>query len=329
LLFSIIVVLVTLHLFAVSVASLGPLFCIWLRRRAQAGDALAAALGRLLALRSLQLLLIGAVLGLIQLGAAEAGADEPYFRALATIRPGRWWFAGIEFFFSLACMLLYHVLWDRRLPRLVHPAIALVAATNLLYHLPPLFVVAGVVSERPEPSTFQVELPGMLGDADVLARLFHFYLAAVVIAGSYVSYLAARSEPVNDGGRECLVRGGRVALAAAVLQLPLGVVVLIQMTDRPRQVLLGGDLLATVCLALGVTATLVLLQHLAAVALGDTERQAALRAGALVLAVMLLMVAARCRVRQVIARTARPQPAAATDDDGHNGSTSQNAPGVP
>jgi hypothetical protein len=77
-----------------------------------------------------------------------------------------------------------------------------------------------------------------------------------------------------------------------------------------RRQLLGQDGLATAALALGVVLSLALLHHLAANALGDVDKAATRRSAGLVLLVVLLMVAARCRLRENVNRSLEVSAAA-------------------
>jgi hypothetical protein len=304
--------LLTLHLAAVSIASVGPLLCIWLDwRAARWGDAVAADLGRLLARRSLQFLFLGAALGLVHLAVAVLGADPACIRALAAIETSRWWFAGLELLFSVGCLTVYVVTWDRWRRRWLHRLVALVAATNLLYHFPTLFVLTGVVSQRPDLWSTHIRVRDMLVNPEVLARLAHFLLASLVVACAYLMDIAARrhADPEHAPAR-LIARLGQVALGAAVLQLPLGLLVLSLIPAPLRRQLLGQDGLATAALALGVVLSLALLHHLAANALGDVDKAATRRSAGLVLLVVLLMVAARCRLRENVNRSLEVSAAA-------------------
>ena len=79
--------------------------------------------------------------------------------------------------------------------------------------------------------------------------------------------LAVRAKP--DEGGTLAIWGARVALGATALQLPLGTWVLIQMPPVAQQSVLGDDLAGSLMLLGSILAALILLHHLATVAMGD------------------------------------------------------------
>lgn len=293
---ALIVMLLTLHLAAVSVAAMAPFFCLWLEwRESRHAEPVAGDLGRLLARRALDLLLVGAVLGLIQLGLLGLAGQGEFFRALSSIESSRWWFAALELAFSFVALAIYLATWTRwRRWRPAHAAIAFIAATNLAYHFPTLFVITGIVAERPDLWSQQVEIRQLLADPDVLARIAHFLLAAVALTAAGTMWLASRQ---GASARHYALTSARVALASVVLQLPLGVVVLSQLAEPIRQQLLGADLAGTLFLCAGLAFSIYLMHTLATAALGEPEAALARRSVALLLLVFLSMIAARHRMR--------------------------------
>lgn len=293
--------LLAAHLIAVSVGTFGPLLCLYYARRARRGDEFADRFGRLLARRSMEALVLGMLLGFLQLAWLVWGVQSGYSQALASIETSRWWFAGIEYVFSFTCVLVYWLTWRRGLRRpWLHGALAIIGATNLAYHFPTLFVIVGVVSGRPDLWETTVTVRTMLRDGEVLARVAHFVVAGIALAGGFAMWQAQRIARGESDARladSSIVAAGRVTLAAILAQLPLGIVVLLQMSRASRQDLMGSDAVAASLLGAAVFASLGLLHVLGTIALGDVERPQITRAALLLVVAMLLMTATRQRTR--------------------------------
>ena len=80
-------------------------------------------------------------------------------------------------------------------PRFLHGSLALLAATNLLYHFPPLLTIMTMSAGG------EIELAGEVDAAtfrqlfstpNVLAHTLHFWLASVAVSGVVVFWLARR-----------------------------------------------------------------------------------------------------------------------------------------
>ena len=306
--------LTSCHLLAVSVVAVGPIVCLWLEwRGARQGDEAASEAGRRLAQATLWMLVIGAGLGAIDLAIVWASSppSDPYLSAWALIPPRRIWFGVAELAFFALCMAGYVWGW-RRMPRVWHRALAVLAATNLLYHFPPLFSAVTVASTRDSLLTIDGPLPydrlmRLLFDAETLSRVAHMVLAAMVVTGVTLMWLGLprRGEPSREtADHRPIAWGGRMALAAAVLQLPVGVWILWMLPPPLRDRFLMSDSWTTGLFAIGVVVVLGLLHHLAAAALGDVEPGNIYRAIALTAIVFLLMVAAGQRARSVARRSA-------------------------
>lgn len=290
---ALLIVLVAAHLTAVGLATFGPLYCIWLewrgRREPEAG-----LLGRTLAAHCIFALVLGGVLGAAQLALLYASGNGSYWNALATIKPSRWWFSGVEYFFSIACYTVYWSAWNRwTARRWLHRLVALIGSTNLAYHFPALFVVVGLVSHRPALWESRVSVPQVLLEQHTLARVGHFLIAAVIFSAVYVIWLALRDNSVSDSRRKLTTLPAWLGLAATLTQFPLGMWIIMQLPPEQRPLLLGGNLWATSALGLAVLLSVLLMHQLAAIALGDADRSAARKAMALVLWVFLSMAATR------------------------------------
>src|SRR5688500_14040728 len=122
-----------------NVATAGPLVCLWLKRReVRAVDPEAGWIGHSLAWHSVHAVLIGIVLGLLATGLLWLSGEQRFFEALALVPRRRIWFGVVELIFFVALMAWYAWVWPRvRRPTLWHPALAILAATDLIYHFPP------------------------------------------------------------------------------------------------------------------------------------------------------------------------------------------------
>ena len=92
----------------------------------------------------------------------------------------------------------------------------LLAATNLLYHFPPLFGVVSVAVERDEFHGLELTREAyrqIVTDPQTLSRIVHHWLAAVAMAGLAFMWLGIRqprtSEATNSSGRYCGEAGSR------------------------------------------------------------------------------------------------------------------------
>ena len=109
----------------------------------------------------------------------------------------------------------------------------------------------------------------------------------------------------KDEGRTLAIWGARVALAATALQLPLGMWVLVQMPSVAKQSVLGDDLAGSLMLLGSIIAALILLHHLATVAMGDAAPRVVFRSIVLLLVVVVLMTGTMHRVNKATHTVAR------------------------
>lgn len=290
----------TPHLAAVGFAGVAPLVALGLEwRGTRKKDPLPDHLARFLGAQAMLWLCVGTALGGAALGICWLRGGDAYFDAFRAFPLRRYWFGAAELAFSLGCLAVY-VRWrpTKRSGRVGHRLLALLAGTNLLYHFPALFTAVAVVAQRGVGG--DVSFLSMLADAEVLARVAHYLMAAVAATGVFLLLAARRhcfrgaEEAIN--GR--IARwGGRLALPAVLLQIPLGVYLLLVMPPLARQRLMFADPLAGLLLAGGLIAALGLLHYLAAAALGGCSPAEARRAAALFGLTLLLMVAARQQSR--------------------------------
>jgi hypothetical protein len=308
----------TLHLATIGAASVAPLVCIWLKRRAvRRQDALASDVGRRLAGQSIRWLVIGSLLGGALLGLIWCSGDASFFAAAARVPQRRWWFGAVQIVFSLACMVAYGRTWDRPTHRFWHPLLAVLASTNLVYHFPPLFSVIAALERDSNPAAGELsyyQFMALQWQPEVLWRVAHFLLAALAVCGTMLlaqGVRLLRQQSPKEAFRVA-AWGARIALAAVTLELLSGMALLESLPSSERARLIGGDAVSTTLLAGGVVAALGLLHQLGGIALGETTRTELLRAMGLLGLVLLLMVAARQQARQSDVGHAHRSPASST-----------------
>lgn len=293
------------HLLATNVASAAPLASVWLQRRGlRDGDAIADNVGLKLARWAVGLFVLGMLLGAALLGLLWLQGDQQYFSALRRIPQRRYAYIGIELVFSLVLMVVYAGVWKwgRRRPNW-HALLALLAASNTLYHFPPLMVVLARLSEQVDSTVAVLDretLRHFLMDPQVMARVAHIWIASFAVTGVAVMWLALRSVVARDqepAACRIAIGGSRLALGATLLQAPLGLWVLLTLPDEARSGLLGDDLLGTGLFLASVLVSLALMHVLAGVALGEVTRKAIGRSVLYMAVVVLLMSGTLRRTR--------------------------------
>lgn len=298
-------IVAAMHLIAVYVAMMGPLVCLWLQWRGRR-DRLAAMLDRYLLWLAAATLVTAAALGAAAIGLISLSFSEAYLAAARVLPRSRYWpFGAVELLFSLSCFVGAAMLapsTDLLSPRFAARGLAtLLGSANLIYHFPPLFVMLGVVSTRHELWGRSLRFTTLLGDVEVLARVAHHLLAALVVTGMAIAWYGVRR------GGEALAAiawGCRIAAAALVCQLFAGVWLVMSMPPGSREMLLGDDAFAALFFGGSLLTTFVVLPRVAAAAFGQSERRAIMITIALVLGIVLLMTAARHRTRALLLSTA-------------------------
>ncbi|MEZ6071244.1 MAG: hypothetical protein R3C10_13460 [Pirellulales bacterium] len=310
------IILFTAHIVCVSIGGVGPLFCLWFDWRSRttvrlaherqgessaAETAWAHCLARRQAVWSVVMLLCGAALGGVQLGLIWLAGNWDYFETWSRIATERLKYAGIEWIFSIVCMLLY-LLVQRGRPRLgsfrgmLAVLLPLLAATNTLYHFPVLFAVVTVLGfEGGEPTS--IKFTDYLVRQAVLVRAGHFIGAAVVITSVEVMWLClkARCGAVDRDATIAVAiqRVGWLALAAIVGEIVLGVGLLTVLPAAAQRSLLGGNPLATGVFGAAVVVVVVAMHYLGMISLGNCEQRQIARLSSFLLLAVLLMSTAR------------------------------------
>ena len=294
------VILLASHLLAMNVASAGPLVCVWLRSRGEMRRC-GGRWGR------------SAVGGLVVGGTHRWDRVRHNFdgnclgrcgsklleAALRRFEPQAFVFALAELAFTAACLIAYLATWSlwRGRPWL-HGLLAVLAATNLLYHFPPLMIVLGQLAARPELTDASIITRSiyrqLMVRPDVFANVLHFTLASVAITGLLLMHLAL--SPID---RQLISSGAWIALVASVTQLAIGMWVLMQLPLSVRNSLVGDDWLASGTFVLSIGAALGLMHVLSSVAMGEASHTAVWRSTVLMLTVVVLMTGTLTRARWI------------------------------
>ncbi|HEV3345164.1 MAG TPA: hypothetical protein VG125_32605 [Pirellulales bacterium] len=297
---------VTLHLAAVYLSMMGPLVCLWLQCRA-GRDELAARLNRDLLRLASAMLIVAATLGGAAILLIGRLFPEAYLAAARVLPERRYWYGAVELVFSLACFLLALAVSKngRRSPGRVWTSwlATLLGSTNLIYHFPPLFVMLGVLCLRPNDWGQETRFTALLADGEILARLGHHLLAALLFTGVWIAWSAVR----RGGDQRPVAWGGRMALAAVLLQFVSGLWLVSAMPAESRELLLGGDTPAGGLFALSLLAAFFVVPRLGAMALGHAERRHTQVTFGLVAAVLFAMTATRHRTREIVVGHQKPK----------------------
>ena len=300
--------LLAIHLLMVNVASAAPIFCIYLERRASRSDDFANRLGIQIAKAAVAMLVLGSMLGLTIGLLGWFQGRTLYVEVLPRFSWKIYW--GItEIFFSLICMGIYIAMWRRtvleRRRVFVHRTLAILAASNLLYHFPPLFGVMTYVAENANHFEDSISISvfrGLAYSQNVLPMTVHFFLAAFSVSGIFVM---ARANALKSNGeadeesRRSIYRGAaRVALAATALQVIVGTWVLVSTDPWQQHQLLGGNLFATAALLTSVLLTFGLGHLLGTASIGSPDANTVRGLVSIVVLIVFLMTWAQRESRQ-------------------------------
>ncbi len=281
-------VLATFHLFVAGLAGGGPLLVAGLRlwwRRMETEPASDAGL-RQLAVWSVGAVVLAAMTGLVA-GAWRAGVGQGgYLEMLARFPARAYAMVAIEWVFSIACYGGWLALWNRWSQKpWRHGLLALLGATNLLYHFPLLMISQNLLVEQPNL------VAGSVVARPLVVQLFH---TPLVMAKA--SHIWAMCMLVSSCGllmAAPVVRLHRVAgvvgLVALVVQFVSGAAVLGCLPADQTQRITGGSILATALLVLGVLMGIHLLMSFAKLALNPASPAKPGLVSGMVVGVMLLM----------------------------------------
>ena len=293
------------HLICVNVAAGGPLLAArldWLAHRRRNPGALAAA--RWLARISLLALFLGAILGLV----LALVRWSPEYRLLWTgpLR-GKLFWATWEFLFSVLLLIG----WCWHLPRgcdaragwsAVRGFVAVLAATNLLYHFPLLFGLArqlfdqGQLDDEPLP---RAVFRSLMVQQGLPAQAVHVAMASLAMAGGALLVLAwsrLRTQQTTES-QELTTLGGRWALVSSLAQFPVGLWLLVTLPPAAQHHVLGGDAVATLLLVASLGAAVVLIFQLVHLLGAPPTSGMLLAAAGTLVATVLLMTALHQQAR--------------------------------
>ena len=327
--------LLTAHLLTMNLASAGPLVCIWLRIREKETEQLASQLGRSLAWFSVAAMIAGMVIGGVIL---LLPSSDPLWDALSRFPTDAYWNAGFELLFSLVCLVVYASGW--RLfgrHRWIHALVALMSASNLLYHFPPLMTVIGKLAANPawtsEPIIDRSVSLQLMARENAISLSVHFAFASLAVAGvTTLLLLARRGEPILESAEgRCLARViGGIVFGATISQLPVGAWVLATMSPASRGAVMGTSPIASLMFFAGVLLAILLMGRLLAITLGEVC-QAEIRRVLLLLLLTTLMMTATMRYSRASHVGASTQPASSASSfssslDSGSFCTSSNGP---
>ncbi len=292
------ILLLAVHLLALNLACCGPLFCVWLGRcgKRLPGDTgeRHTDLGRRLAGWSLVAFAIGMLLGGLLLVVVPGYG---LWNSLARFPVSAFWFAGAELVFSLVCLAVFYGSWNllARWP-VANGLVALLSVTNLLYHFPSLMAVIGQLAANANwTSEALLDRPHLLkimASGEVLGLSLHFSMSSVAVSAVALLYGIARQtrdDLAGESFKHITRTAAILAALATLLQIPIGIWLLAESNARVRYSLMGGGMLASLAFMAGLTATILMLQRLVAVAIGESERRHLQQIAWLMLAVVVLM----------------------------------------
>lgn len=295
--------LLGLHLLCVNLAAGGPLVCLLIAwRSGGAKDDPLALVGRRLAVASLLAFLLGAIVGLLQGWWWWTIAPQQLQGALTRLS-SKVFFGVWELVFYVLCMAIYLVWWKWAPPhgtpgRVLHALVALAAATNLLWHFPPLMtILMHVAANEPVGDAISSsEFRGRMFSPEVFPLCVHVWLASLAVAGLTLALIAVQSRQPSTAATPELqvwvVRGGRIALFASLLQILVGGWVLFSSPALEQSRLLGGSASGMLLLITSIVVALWMLHVLSAIAQGECETKRLLLAAVLMTIVVFAMSAA-------------------------------------
>jgi hypothetical protein len=283
------ILLLSVHLLAMNIASAGPAVAVWLHWQG-VQNAVRRSLDRQLMWLSIMGFLVGMLTGGMILFASPNDGLMP---ALRRFPASAYWFAGAELVFSLACMLIGVAVWNR-VSKWWLALLALATTTNLLYHFPPLMAVIGELASNPHWTDIEIinrpDVLKLMRHGEVLALTFHFTISSFAVSSiALLKLLSRRTTEIGPEETRIASSVSRLALAATLLQVPIGIWLLTSLDDPARSALMGNSLLASVAFLAALVLSIKLLQYLFAIALGQATRKNLQQAFSLVCGVVLLM----------------------------------------
>jgi hypothetical protein len=293
--------LLSVHLVAVNLAAAAPLVCVWLGWQR---DELSGRIGSHLAWIALYALPIGALLGFALGGVYRFEEPPKYWDMLSRFPVRAYVVVLLELVFSLVCLFIYALTWERlKQHRLVHALFACLATTNLLYHFPPLMSAMSLLADRPElildETITRPLLRPVLRSPTVISLSVHFALASLAVTGVSLMVLGLR---FGEPGKRIVALGGRIALVPTLLQLVIGVWVIMEVPAIVRNSLMGNDSLTALMFGASLFGVFGVMLTLAGISLGQCDAAAVRRATLLMGIIIFLMVGILVRGRHLTQR---------------------------
>jgi hypothetical protein len=283
------ILLLSIHLLAMNVASVGPVLAVWLHWQG-VQNAARGSLDRQFVWLSIVGFLVGMLTGGLILFVSPIDGLMP---ALRRFPASAYWFAGAELIFSLACMLIGVAVWNR-VSKWWLALLAFATTTNLLYHFPPLMAVIGELASNPHWTDIEIinrpDVLKLMRHGEVLALTFHFAMSSFAVSSiALLKLLSLRTTEIGPEETRIARGASWLALVATLLQVPIGIWLLTSLDDPARSALMGNSLLASVAFTAALVLSIKLLQCLFAIALGQVNRENLARVFLLVCGVVLLM----------------------------------------
>ena len=183
--------------------------------------------------------------------------------------------------------------------------VALLASTNLLYHFPMLFAViehtVTTGDTAGEPIT-SAAFRGLIVQPAILSRATHFILAAIAMCGvMLLGYaLRLRRRKADEADVQCVAAwGAQIALLPSLAQIPVGLWLTASLSAPLQSAVTGNDLISTLLLLGSIGLAIWMLQTLAAIAIGDSQRGKLIKAMVLMVVVITLMSGVLQRLRSL------------------------------
>ncbi|MGY8767582.1 MAG: hypothetical protein ACKVH8_03985 [Pirellulales bacterium] len=281
-----------------NLASAGPLVALWLDRRdAKQLDDISGKLGKKLLWWSFAAFLVGMTLGVIQGLILNFQADWKFFRVVERVWETKIFFGFWELAFYAVCLFGYIAWWQwgKRQSTwaiVTTRLLAILAATNLLYHFPMLFSIIRMIANSGDPSTetiYAAEFRTHMAEGGVGWLSIHFTLASIAVTGLFVSLLCLRSQEQNESSETLIGRGGFISLIASVTQIPVGLAFLLSISPAEQSALMGGNIFASITFFVALLSALWLMHLTSSVAFFERDKKQVYKTcGALVFTVLTM-----------------------------------------
>lgn len=300
------ILLLAAHLMCMNVACGAPLVSLWLEWKDRRGDAIAPQAARYLGAAAVTALVIGVVLGLL-LGWLRW---TPEYAEVWRVQLASKLQMGIYELLTSGGLLVVYWVWrswavlPTRRGYIGRSILLLLAGSNLLYHFPPILIIAGKLADRSFAPDLAIPAGDLKGHAfrrliavdEIPALSVHFALASVAMAGILLLGLALRRQKADEdprGIKRIAAWGSWSALLATGLQIIVGLWLLATVPPDMQAQLTFSAWLPTTCLFTSIGLAMWLLRELSNIALGEPTRGSMIRAMIAMTFVILLMTAAR------------------------------------